>query len=63
MSRLGPFLFSLHVLPDCAWVLYRYSGFLQLSKNMFDRFDDDCKLTVGVSVRACMSLCGPVMDS
>ena len=45
-----------------AWVLSGYSGFLPLSKNMHVRLNGDSKLSLGVSVSVCLSLCGPVMD-
>ena len=37
---------SLHVLPMCAWVLSRYSGFLPPSKSMHVRLIGDSKLSL-----------------
>jgi len=52
-------VWSLHDLPIYAWVLSRYSSFIQLSKTMHVRLIGDCKI-VHVSVVVC--LCCPVMD-
>ena len=57
-------VWSLHVLPVYVWVLFRYSGFLPLSKSMHVRLIGDSKLSLGVSlsVHGCLSVSGPVMD-
>ena len=58
----GLSVWSLHVLRVYARVLSWYSGFLPLSQNMHVRLIGVSKLSLGVSVCGCLSLCGPVMD-
>jgi len=58
----GLSVWNLHVLPMYVWVLSGYSGFLPPSINMHVRLIGVSKLSLGVSVHGCLSLCGPVMD-
>ncbi len=60
----GLSVWSLHVLPVSAWVLSGCSGFLPPSKDMQARLIGVSKLSLGVnvSVRGCLSMCGPAMD-
>jgi len=53
----GLSVWSLHVLPVYALVLFGYSGFLPLSKNMHVRLIGDSKLSLGVSVSVCVFAC------
>ena len=59
----GLSVWSLHVLPVYAWVLFGYSGFFPPSKDMHVRLIGDSKIVlISECVCGCLSLCGPVMD-
>lgn len=55
---LGPYVWSLHVLPMLVWVFYGWLGFLAQSKDMQVRSIWDFKLPscVNMSVNRCLSL-------